>query len=153
GTDSAKHAFDSVICTRFENESSSVFITGCPSSSSLRRTSVSRASSIAVSASGSTHRTRDQSFVKRTTALSGRPASRSSTPIFTNSFFTGSGTYRTRENSHGCRPLTLSAPAPLASNCQLLSSPPRSLQGNDVAEEPALCRPALNSESPEPELS
>src|SRR5271166_2881885 len=107
GIDSARQAFDGVICNRVENESSSVFITGCPSSNNLRRISVSNASSIATSASGSTQRTRDQSFVKRTTELSGRPASRSSTPIFTNSFFTASGIYRTRKNSHGWRSFTL----------------------------------------------
>src|ERR1700751_3090999 len=91
-----------VICNTPENESSINFIIGCPSSSSRRLNSDSNPSISSTFASGSMQRTRDQSLVKRTIVLSGRPASRSSTPILTNSFLYGSGTYRIKKNSH-CR--------------------------------------------------
>src|SRR5579863_5399588 len=62
------------------------------------------ASSISTSACGSRHRTRRQSRVNRTSANPPpfAPGSTITSPIFTNSSLTASGTYRSRKNS-SCR--------------------------------------------------
>ncbi len=84
------------------------------------RSLISRSSpsSISTSASGSRHRTRFQSLVKRTSAQP-PPLSNSTTPTFTNSSFTASGTYRSRKNSHCRRSFILGPDSPCPSPCIL----------------------------------
>src|SRR5580658_5149885 len=99
----------SVSCTLFESVSSNSSSIGFAFTRGFtpprRRSAISDSSdsSSSTSAFGSRQRTRLQSRVNCTVAPSARPASRSITPMFANSPFTTSGTYRMRENSHCTR--------------------------------------------------
>src|SRR6185437_4035443 len=109
GTLSASVPRISVSCTLFESVSSSSSSIGFAFTRGFRpprrRSAISDSSdsSSSTSAFGSRQRTRLQSRVNRTVAPSACPASRSTTPMFANSPFTTSGTYRMRENSHCTR--------------------------------------------------